>query len=73
MKVVSPKVHKQANSKKPSLNRHESGNEARSLPSIWRGVMDQYQLLDHLGEGSFGQVVKAKHNVSGKIYAIKLV
>ena len=45
----------------------------KKLSSIWKGVQDQYRLLELLGEGSFGQVVKAQHILTGKMYAIKLV
>lgn len=33
----------------------------------------EYQILGLLGEGSFGQVVRAMHLATKKIYAIKLV
>ena len=50
-----------------------SPRNTKKLSSIWKGVQDKYHLLELLGEGSFGQVVKAQHIATGKIYAIKLV
>ena len=50
-----------------------SPRTTKKLSSIWKGVQDKYHLLELLGEGSFGQVVKAQHIPTGKIYAIKLV
>ena len=35
--------------------------------------MDQYEPLGKLGEGSFGQVVLAKHKFSGAKVAIKVI
>lgn len=43
------------------------------LPSIWRYVTSEYKIMELLGEGSFGQVVKAQHIKTGNIFAIKLV
>ena len=43
------------------------------LPAIWRYVTKEYKILELLGEGSFGQVVRAQHLQSGKTFAIKLV
>ena len=34
-------------------------------------IFGEYQLLDIIGEGSFGHVYEAKHNRTGKIVAIK--
>lgn len=50
-----------------------SPSNTKKLSSIWKGVQDQYNLMELLGEGSFGQVVKAQHKATGKLYAIKLV
>ena len=36
-----------------------SPKNTKKLTSIWKGVQDQYNLMELLGEGSFGQVVKA--------------
>lgn len=38
---------------------------------VWKKIEDQYELLEMAGEGSFGQVYKAKHRITGKIFAIK--
>ena len=35
--------------------------------------MKDYKLLELVGKGSFGQVCKAQHKITGKIYAIKLI
>lgn len=34
-------------------------------------IFGEYQLLDVIGEGSFGHVYEAKHHRTGKIVAIK--
>ena len=31
----------------------------------------QFEILDFIGEGTFGQVFKARHIKSGKIYSVK--
>jgi serine/threonine protein kinase len=35
--------------------------------------MDQYLILEVVGEGSFGRVFKAKHKQTGAIVALKLI
>ena len=35
--------------------------------------MKDYKLIELVGKGSFGQVCKAQHKVTGKIFAIKLI
>uniref|UniRef100_A0A6T9Q224 Cyclin-dependent kinase 2 homolog n=1 Tax=Alexandrium catenella TaxID=2925 RepID=A0A6T9Q224_ALECA len=36
-----------------------------------RGVLSRYCLLEKLGEGTYGKVYKAKHNETGRHYALK--
>ena len=46
-------------------------NSQSSVDPVWKKIEDQYELIEIAGEGSFGQVYKAKHRVTGKIFAIK--
>ena len=39
---------------------------------IWDFVSDKYQVLAQIGEGQYGQVVKARQRSNNKIVAIKL-
>ncbi|EJD34852.1 kinase-like protein [Auricularia subglabra TFB-10046 SS5] len=41
-----------------------------SAPSRYQAEFDE---LEHLGSGGFGQVVKARHKLDGKIYAVKKI
>jgi len=41
------------------------------LGQEWLIVLDDYTIMQHLGKGSYGQVVKAKHNLTNKVVAIK--
>ena len=43
------------------------------MPAIWRYVTNEYKILELLGEGSFGQVVRAQHVQTGQVFAIKLI
>ena len=42
-----------------------------SLEPVWKYVLGDYELLEKLGKGSYGLVVKAKHRETGKVCAIK--
>ena len=44
-----------------------------SCPSIWTYIDDQFEIINKIGQGSFGVVMEAKHVKTGKIYAIKLI
>ena len=35
--------------------------------------LDSFEVKKVVGKGSFGQVCKAQHKITGKIYAIKLI
>ena len=43
------------------------------LPTNWAIVLNFYKIDGLAGKGSFGQVCKAQHKTTGKIYAIKLI
>jgi len=40
---------------------------------VWKDVEQDYKVLQQIGTGSFGQVVKAQHKTTDKIVAIKLI
>ena len=44
-----------------------------TLESIWKQITTQYQIIDILGQGSYGKVVKAIDHYNNKVVAIKLV
>ena len=44
-----------------------------SLPKIWKYVQEYYDVLEYIGSGSFGQVVKAQAKDTGELFAIKLI
>lgn len=44
-----------------------------SLRPIWSKAAKDYELLQMIGSGSFGEVVQAKNKITGKIVAIKLL
>ena len=43
------------------------------LKKIWMNVIKDYELVQHLGQGSFGLVVEGKCRVSQRPVAIKLI
>ena len=44
-----------------------------TLQRHWQLVTKDYQLLKLIGQGSYGEVVQARHKSTGKIVAIKLL
>lgn len=42
-----------------------------ALSSHWKFIKDDYKLLSLIGEGSYGQVVKALNRKTKQYYAIK--
>jgi serine/threonine protein kinase len=44
-----------------------------NLKKIWINVMKDYELIQHLGQGSFGQVVEGRCRISKRSVAIKLI
>ena len=66
-------AHKNNSQKsKVPINRANSHIVSKT-ESVWDHVTSKYQLLEKLGQGTYGQVRKVKHIASGKIYAIKLI
>jgi serine/threonine protein kinase len=47
--------------------------ETLGLSPVWLNVMGQYQLIQEIGQGSFGSVIKANCKSSGQDVAIKLI
>lgn len=47
--------------------------EKIKLPSIWKHVQEDYDVVEFIGSGSFGQVVKARAKDTGDYFAIKLI
>lgn len=43
------------------------------LPPIWQTILDRYEIVSQLGEGSYGQVFRATCRTRGIAVAIKLV
>lgn len=52
-------------------NLNNKTNQTKS--SVWAIIQKDYDLHETLGEGSFGEVLKATEKKSGKMFAIKLV
>ena len=43
------------------------------LSAVWQTVCGKYQPVALLGQGTFGQVLKARELATGKFVAIKLI
>ena len=43
------------------------------MNSVWQPVMNDYTIIEQIGKGSFGKVIKAKCKNTGKEVAIKLI
>ena len=43
------------------------------LSSVWACVQESYDLLQFVGSGSFGQVVKVQSKETGETFAIKRI
>ena len=43
------------------------------MDSIWAPVSQDYEIIDVLGEGSYGKVAEAKCRVTGETVAIKYI
>ena len=43
------------------------------MSASWKFVEADYELLEQIGSGSYGEVIKARHRKSGKVCAIKYI
>jgi len=51
----------------------KGGKDKSRLSSHWKNIREKYKLLDVIGEGTFGKVVKARNRDSGITVAIKFI
>ena len=79
-KTQSPSKKKKMSSQKvgaPAIQDISPKDEEKlkelGLKSIWNNVLQDYELVQHLGQGSFGQVIEGKCRVSKRAVAIKLI
>ena len=54
-----------------SSNHSKDDAFSSQLDDAWKFLEVEYELLEKLGEGTYGLVIKAKHRESGKVCAIK--
>ena len=43
------------------------------MDPLWKTIRNEYKLIEEMGQGSYGQVIKALHRQSKQIVAIKLM
>ena len=54
-----------------SSKKRSSESDEIKLDDAWKFLETEYELQDILGQGTYGQVIKAKHRETGKVCAIK--
>lgn len=57
----------------PVLNRVNSGGGGGGISSNSGGSVDDYHVIELVGEGSFGKVYKARRKYGGSITAMKFI
>ena len=50
-----------------------SDGEILELDSEWNNIKDEYEIIESLGSGSYGQVMRCRHVKTGTDVAIKLI
>lgn len=43
------------------------------MGDVWKYVDEDYEVIETLGQGSYGLVVKCKHKSTGQMRAIKMI
>lgn len=62
----------QSSGSSPKTTRSHKTNMVTLAP-IWKHALKDYEFIKLIGQGSYGEVVQAKHRNSGKEVAIKLI
>ena len=60
-------------SKAISKDNNNLSTDEDSVNDLWAPVKRTYKIIKVVGQGTFAQVVKAVHLVTGQVYAIKLL
>ena len=55
------------------MEKKSNDKDKEKLSSHWKVIKEEYKLLDVLGEGTFGKVIKARVRTTGNLVAIKFI
>ena len=67
---MSTQASETIDTSRASSEQNESTDFAESCYKV---LSADYEEIEHIGSGSFGEVVKAKHRATGKEVAIKII
>ena len=67
------KLHRKSHYGSRKLTKSTADSDQDEMDAIWNCLIDQYEIFECLGQGSFGKVMKARHRSTETDVAIKLL